>query len=49
MKLTDSQCDPAVPRLDVAPSVPDVTAHLVVGEIGLLHHLRGVHCHLRIR
>lgn len=44
---TDSHSDPAVSRLDVASCVPDVTMHLIVGEIRLLNQLRGVHCHLR--
>lgn len=46
---TDLQCDPAVPGLDVGAGVADVTAHLVVGEVRLLHHPRGIHRHLRIR
>lgn len=38
--------DSAVSGLDVASCVPDVAEHLIVGEIGLLNHLRGVHRHL---
>lgn len=43
----DLHNDPAVSRLDVASCVPDVTPHLVVGEVRLLDQLRGVHCHLK--
>lgn len=46
LSLTGSLGDPAVSRLDVTSCVPDVTAHLVVGEVRLLNQLRWVHRHL---
>lgn len=46
LRSADSRSDPAVSRLDVTSSVPDVTAHLIVGEVRLLNQLRRVHRHL---